>query len=380
MAIVLVTGLPGHGKTLYTIATYRSMAEKDARPVYHSGLRGLKLPWKEHKPENWQALPPNAVFIIDEAQFVFPLRGRGAPPEWIQRLAVHRHQGIDIVIVTQDPLLIDSFVRRLCDRHYHVVRKFGTNFAVVHEYANGVHDRVAHGRGDSIKHEWRYPAEVFELYESAEVHTVKRRIPLRVYLLALAPLVVVGLVWTVYRRHVASEEAVAVQPSRPSSAPLSFSQAPVSAGPQGRGQPLTVQQYIELHRPRIAGLAYTAAAYDQVTQPVEAPYPAACVASADRCKCYSQQATALETPDDLCRAIAAGGFFVAWRSQVAPGVAPGAQQPGQVQAVAPGAGVVSGGAVSIGAGRRDGLEDLRERPESLPAPGAGGGPRGRGTR
>ncbi len=374
MAIVLVTGLPGHGKTLYTIATYRDLALKDARPVYHAGLKGLKLAWKEHKPEAWETLPPNSIFIIDEAQFVFPVRGRGAPAEWIQRLAVHRHRGIDIVIVTQDPMLIDTFVRRLCDRHFHVVRKFGTHFAVVHEYANGVHDRVAHGRGDSIKHEWRYPADVFELYESAEVHTVKRRVPLRVYALAAAPLVVGALVYTVYHRH-AEGEAVAVKPAQHASSPTVSAAAPVGGGQGRTSQPLSVAQYIELHRPRIAGLAYTAAAYDQVTQPVEAPYPAACVASESRCKCYSQQGTALDMPEELCRGIAAGGFFVAWRQ---PGQMPQAQG-GQAASGGPGA-VAAAVPISIGGERRAGLQDLRERPQLLDAPGGGVTTRGRASR
>ncbi|WP_395703032.1 zonular occludens toxin domain-containing protein [Aquabacterium sp.] len=377
MAIVLITGLPGHGKTLYTIATYRELAAKDRRPVYHAGLKGLKLAWQEHKPEEWQALPPNAIFIIDEAQFVFPLRGRGAPPDWVQRLATHRHQGIDIVVITQDPMLLDSFVRRLCDRHLHIVRKFGTHFAVVHEYANGVHDRVAHSRGDSMKREWRYPEDVFELYHSAEVHTVKRRIPGRVYALAAAPLVLGGLVYSVYHRHFGSDAAAAAAPALQASAPVTYKggAVPPVAGQARGNQALTVAQYVELHRPRVEGLAYTAAVYDQVTQPVEAPYPAACVASQTRCKCYSQQGTALETPEDLCRGIAAGGFFIAWKQQ--------AQQPGQPQqaVAAPAAAPVAGGPVSIGGDRRAGLEDLRDRPDLLPAPGGGGvGRQGRAAR
>jgi len=345
MAIELITGLPGHGKTLYTISRYKAIAEKDGRPIFYSGIKGIKLPWVEHDPKAWEDLPPNAILIIDEAQFVFPLRGRGSPEEWIQRLAVHRHAGLDLVLITQDPLLIDSFVRRLCDRHWHVVRKFGTSFATLHEYPNGVRDRVAQSRGDSIKHEWRYPKEAFEWYHSAEVHTVKRRIPMRVWLLVAAPIVAIALGWIGLQRilpkdkdQVTAESAAKNSTARPG--------AVTAAQPQrGRGAvPLEVMPYLELHRPRVAGLAYTAPIYDEVTKPAEAPYPAACVSNDKRCQCYSQQATRLEVPQDLCQAIAAGGFFVAWRARegqavqpsrgVVPGQAPPLQQAGQAPMLA----------------------------------------------
>lgn len=57
------------------------------------------------------------------------------------------------------------------------------------------------------------------------------------------------------------------------------------------------------------GLPHTAPAYDEVTKVARAPVPAACVASAARCVCYSQQGTRLDTPEDLCRQIVKDGYF-----------------------------------------------------------------------
>ncbi len=201
MAITLVTGLPGHGKTLYTLARYKEEAEKDQRPVFHNGIKDLNIPgWQEWDVNNWQDLPAGALLIVDECQFIFPVRGRGQPPEFIEKLATHRHLGIDFVIITQNPMLIDPFVRRLIDRHFHVVRKFGTHFATIHEFANGCRDNVHNNRKDSIRHEWKYPKHVFEWYKSAEQHTVKRRIPARVFVLLAVPIVFAGLVFTAYHR------------------------------------------------------------------------------------------------------------------------------------------------------------------------------------
>lgn len=188
MPITLVTGLPGHGKTLYTLARFKPEAEKAGRPVFHNSIPGLAIPgWQTWEVEKWQDLPPGALLVVDEAQFAFPVTGRGQTPEWVQKLATHRHLGLDVIVITQNPMLLDAFVRRLVDRHFHVVRKFGTRFATVYEFVNGAKEDVAKSRGDGIRHEFRYPTEVYGWYKSAELHTVKSRIPARVWMLLVLP-------------------------------------------------------------------------------------------------------------------------------------------------------------------------------------------------
>lgn len=322
MAINLITGLPGHGKTLYCLATLRDIAAKEGRPVFYNGIKDLALPWTEWAPEKWQELPPNAIFVIDEVQGHLPVRGKGRPAEWIEMLARHRHQGIDFYLITQNPMLMDSFVRRLVDRHFHVVRKFGTKFATIHEFTNGANDNVAKSRAGSITHEWRYPKDVFDLYKSAEVHTVKRRIPMRVWLLLALPFVLGALVWFGYQRLKPDAVAARVSGAAPGASASSAASAPFGvvspAGAGGAGlspEPGSaedVQRYLSMHRPRVAGLQYTAPVYDEATRAVEAPYPAACVSSAKRCQCYTQQGTRLDIEAELCKRISEGGFFVAW--------------------------------------------------------------------
>ena len=339
MAIELVTGLPGHGKTLMTIARYRDVAKSSGRQIFHAGIKGLKLPWPAWDPKRWQELEPGSILIVDEAQFVFPVRGRGQPEPWIEQLAVHRHGGLDLVLITQNPMLIDSFVRRLVDRHWHVVRKFGTHSVTLHEFPNGCKENVAASREGSVRHDFRYPKDVFEVYESAEAHTVKRRIPARVFILLSIPFILAGLAWFGYSR--LKPDAVAARMGVP--APVESSHG-IGSGPPpaGRVGPATAGEYVADFQPRIADLAHTAPAYDQVTKPVAAPHPAACVASANVCKCYTDQATLLQMGDKLCRDIVAGGFFVPWMSSAAR------QAQGFVRA-AP-VPVSSGGSVAVGIG------------------------------
>lgn len=323
MSIELVTGLPGHFKTLLTIHRYRDIQKKTGRAVYYHGIKGLKLDWVEWEPKDWEKLPPRSIFIIDEAQFIFPVRGRGSPEEFIERLAVHRHAGIDIVLITQNPMLIDSFVRRLVDRHWHSVRKFGTLQCTLHEFPNGVKENVGNSRAGSVRHEFRAPKELFDLYTSAEAHTVTGRVPLRVFmLLALIPAVLL-LGWFIFKR--GQPEAVAERMAAPAGAASSSALGGglfrpgtgVSVAAPAVSQVVDAGGYVALYQPRIDGLPHTAPAYDEVTKPVDAPRPAACVASAVRCTCYSQQATVLQMGDALCRSLVERGFFQAWASEAA---------------------------------------------------------------
>lgn len=312
MAIVAITGLPGHGKTLYALWRFKAEAEKDARPVYHNGIKDLNIPgWKECNVEDWQSLPPRSIIVIDEAQFVFPVRGRDRPPPFIEQLATHRHLGVDFVLITQDPMLIDSFVRRLVDRHFHVMRRFGTQVAKVHEFTSGIRDNVAKNRSGSIEHTWFYPKEVFAWYKSAEVHTVKRRIPPRVFLLAVIPFVFLALAIVLWKRM--QPEAQAARVSQVvGKDPAHLADAQPARSSPGGGDHVSASpvEYFAGHVPRIEGLPHTAPRFDELTKPVRAPLPMACVASKTRCSCYTQQSTRLQMPEHLCRTIVADGFFV----------------------------------------------------------------------
>lgn len=311
-----ITGLPGNGKTLYAISWIKAKAEKEGRPVFYAGIKGLTLPWTEIDPLKWFDCPANSIVVIDECQRFFGVRARGSTvPPHAQQLETHRHLGIDLVLITQSPMLLDNHDRSLIGTHFHVVRNFGLNRATVYEFQQ-CKDNVLKSRGDGIRHEWRYPKEAFTWYQSAEVHTHKARIPMRVWLLLLLPLFLGFLIWYIYGRWSARAAADDVPP--PVGAPAVSGQVYASSPRQVSGgakdAPMTAVEYAAAYNPRIDGLHYTAPAYDEVTKPVVAPYPAAVVVSKSKgCRAYSQQGTRLEMPDAICRQIAEGGFFMAWQ-------------------------------------------------------------------
>lgn len=301
-----VTGLPGAGKTLITLARIKELSEKEGRPVYYNGIPDLKLPWLElENGEDWWKVPPGAIVVIDEAQRVFRPRANGSQvPEHVSKLETHRHLGIDLILITQHPMLLDTNVRRLVGRHIHTVRAFGAKFATLHEWPQ-VKENCDKSRADSIEHKWFYPRQAFDWYKSAEVHTHKMRLPMRLVVLLLVPVVLAAAIYGFWQWQISAETRT--KEAIKKSTGLEAKQLP------GVHPVVEKRDYVADYAPRVAGLAYTAPIYDDVTKPVRAPYPAACVDLPTKgCRCYSQQATRLDVPLGLCKQIASTGFFVAW--------------------------------------------------------------------
>lgn len=322
-----VTGLPGAGKTLITLTRVKALAEKENRPVYYNGITDLKLPWIElDKGEDWHKVPPGSIVVIDEAQRVFRPRGTGSHvPEHVAKLETHRHLGIDLFLITQHPMLLDTNVRRLVGRHMHTVRAFGAKFATLHEWPQ-VKENCDKSRADSIEHKWFYPAKAFDWYKSAELHTHKRRFPARLLVLLMVPLVLAAAIYGFYRWQTGTE-------SRTKDAIKKSTGIDAKGPPPGLNTPKV--DYVESFAPRVAGLAYTAPVYDEVTKPVRAPYPAACVDLPSKgCRCYTQQATRLDVPISLCKQIVATGFFMAWEEEKTETRQERRQEPSQAAAVA----------------------------------------------
>lgn len=324
--IELITGLPGSGKTLWTLHSVKAKSEKENRPVFQSGIPELKLPWPEIDPEKWYEAPPNSIVVIDECQRIFRPRGNGsAVPQYVSELETHRHKGIDLVFVTQHPMLIDSNVRRLVGRHFHVARRFGMQRSSVFEYESCKEQPLAKIDSATVRHEWKYPKEVFDYYKSAEVHTHKRRIPKKVYMLAVVAVLVVGAVAMLVRSF-----AHKIHGDVPGVAPA----GEVSASQPGQ-KSADPFQWFKDRSPRVVGMAFTAPVYDEVTKPITAPMPVACIASKSRCVCNSQQGTRLDVPASVCRDIVAHGYFVDWRERAAASGEPQADREPQPKAPRP---------------------------------------------
>lgn len=313
--IYLLTGLPGNGKTLLLLHWISQLAKDDNREVFYSGIplteKGAReLGWKEVDPLKWAQCPPKSIVVVDEAQRVFRNRSiQSVPPKYVSDLETHRHLGIDLVFVTQMPKLIDPGVRALVQEHRHVVRIMGMQATTVHRWTE-VRDDCHKGarRKDSEKSKWVFDKRYYDYYRSAEAHTMKVSIPKRVWVLAVVPFVLLAAVLVVKRF---IDARTSSKPAAVSALPVASAGAAAFASSDSKPfDPVAdARQYVWRETSRVKGLQYTSPKYDELTKPSRVPMPAACVQSADRCKCYSQQGTAMDIAVDVCHEIVRNGYF-----------------------------------------------------------------------
>lgn len=344
--IHLTTGLPGNGKTLYTISQVKERAEREQRPVFYAGIPDLSLPWTElQDPRKWHECPAGSIIVLDECQGVLPTRPQGSqPPEYVAKFSVHRHSGFDVYLITQDPMQFDHFVRRLVGVWWHLVRPFGLSYSQLWEFQRvGAFDDKDF-RKEGQKRRWDFPADLFGVYRSAEVHTHKRRLPLRRFAM-LAGLVglVVGAGWFGWRTlHGMWQEEPASAKVAPKSG-VAATGSPFGAlvsGASSRSQPATSGEYLRARWPRLADVPESAPVYDELAKPVSFPRVSACVKSARGCTCYSQQGTVLgATSASFCEGFVKAGAFNPYLSDPLVGAASAKQQEAPHGAVSAGGGV-----------------------------------------
>ena len=325
--ITLITGLPGNGKTLFSLWHIKAKAEKEQREVYYHNIKDLNLPWTLCEPEKWMDLPHGSIIVLDECQFVFPKKPNGAKlPDFYEQLATHRHRGYDIYLITQHPSLIDNFVRQLVGQHFHAVRKFGMASATIYEWsATNPAPQSVPSQKSAIPLKWSYPKEVYGYYKSAEVHTVKRAIPAKIFLaIGFVIAVLCGgyyMLGQYQHRHDKPDTAAADAPGAADAMP------PRPVGRGGGGSPAggssepfdqvaDAERWIQMQTPRVAGLPHTAPKFDELTRPTRVPVPAACMQMGTihhpekiRCKCYTQDGTPMDVEFNMCISFARDGYF-----------------------------------------------------------------------
>lgn len=330
--LYLISGANGAGKTLNTLKWVRERQLKENRPVCHNGrfdpVPGGELEgWKKIDFKDWQDQPDGTIFLIDEAHNDLPNRPAGSTvPDAIKMLAEHRKRGFDFYLVTQHPQNIDSFVRRLIGPpgwHRHLKRSFGVDMVSVLEWSavNPNCEKDGSGKTGTVTMQ-AFPKEVYGWYKSASLHTGKKRIPKQVWVLLLCLIAIPLLIWAASGKLLSKSEAKAA------AKPVTEAQAQAAPVPVQAVAKLTLEQYLDERTPRLKDFPHTAPAYDEVTKPIVAPYPAACVHMGKTCKCYTQQATLMQVSGAVCLQIVAQGFFVDWQQ-------PQHQQAQQQPAMAP---------------------------------------------
>lgn len=324
--IYLITGIPGSGKTLYAVSTLIKslMADKmdgpDGKPIQRrlvvDGIPKLALPHelmakttvdeKTITVEDggsgvgnwWEWCKPGDVIVIDEVQRIWRPRAMGSkPPRMVTELETHRHKGVDLVLITQSPMLIDQNVRRLVGRHQHVRRLFGMARAMIYDWDGCQAD--VHRVATASKTMWAYPKDAYKLYASSELHTKqKQKFPVWAALPVLA--LVAGLViapkafgvlsGSMTGKGISSKTADASVPA--ASAPSVAASAPVVAASEP-------ENTFDPDHPD-----------NQPPSPIRAAAPvfSGCAIGRDRCVCIDTKGSKLPIGETECRVKMSGMF------------------------------------------------------------------------
>ncbi|GAA0709476.1 zonular occludens toxin domain-containing protein [Dokdonella soli] len=312
--IYLLTGQNGHGKTLRAMQL-ALQAKREGREVFVCNVKGVdyeKTGFQELAEfKDWQSLPDGAFVVVDEVwKFIPPLGPGKRNPEWVEQLAVHRHRGFDFVLVTQQGSQISTFVRGLIHEHTHVRRKFGFQKAVLLTWDRYQASTASNAElKEARRAAFSYPREVFTLYKSAEVHTVKRSLPWQVFAIPVLLILVVGAIWTVFHRF----SSAALDSGKVASVATGSAGA-TSPSPQIK-KPKSTEDYLQDQVPRVVGMPWSAPWHDGAKPSAEPDIY--CVQSeAKGCSCYTEQITRLNVPILQCLAIARDGIYNPFRQPV----------------------------------------------------------------
>lgn len=187
MSIILITGIPGSGKTLFAVSQLKKAIDKnnklpaDQQRKIYCDITGLKLP-VEPPPIDWRTTPSQSLLIYDEAQFhdeFKPCRGI-SPYKMVEDLTIHRKTGHEIWFITQDPARLHNDILNMVEQHYHLERPYGAKLATIYQFRGvekfakrpTVKDRAER------KLVFRYNKSLFNLYQSSQVKDgIKFRLP-----------------------------------------------------------------------------------------------------------------------------------------------------------------------------------------------------------
>lgn len=327
--IYLITGTPGTGKTAFAVSSIINNREglfkyetEDGetvdRPLYFCHIDGLdEKALKAHRltEEQIQSAPLNelvpqgSVVIVDEADYAYPTRAAAKEvPPYVKTLKELRHDGFTLILMTQHPNMLDSYIRNLVGKHWHLERKqVGTKLYEFYRCETNLSSACA---AKGVTSDFYKPDKrAFKYYKSASVH-IKFKKKLHRVFYGMGLLLVCAPVFFYYtsgrfKRYVGAEEQPAAVSVAETSAPAQQQAAAdnyPAAPPMAASVPIGAK--VEDYRPRIANLQETAPIYDSLRQVADFPRRVACVASADSCNCYSQQATILPNISTAeCRAI-----------------------------------------------------------------------------
>jgi len=182
----------------------------------------------------WLWCKPGDLIVIDECQFVAPRGTLGRkPPYWIEALSIHRHYGVDFLLITQDVQGIDTFIRGKVGEHTHVRSVMGSPVCMVYKW-----DHCSNTERTALasKRMWVRRPKHYALFNSSVAHIAPPKAGRAGLAFALCLLLVFGIgmrsFFTKFEPPDATKTASTLAPPTPGLSPSSASSAPSSPSEQ----------------------------------------------------------------------------------------------------------------------------------------------------
>ena len=202
--ITVITGQSGNGKTSLAIMMIKAAVET-GRPVITVGIPKLKLPcieWRRSQLKKWhevvlpegitmeqfaadggevyddegnlipcplKSVPDGALIVVDEAQKNWPASGSKFTDDTLA-LSMHRHWGLDFIIMSQSPRFLHMSIAENTSIHKHIQKTWKGRQLL--EFGELMGDPTSKTNQDiAYKKRYKPNPDSFKLYESATEHT-----------------------------------------------------------------------------------------------------------------------------------------------------------------------------------------------------------------
>jgi zona occludens toxin len=329
------------GKTALLVSLLLKM--QGTRPIYVMGIPDLTIEhqdcppiaeWTEcrrddpHNPDlemHYFTFPPHSLIVIDESQRVYRPRSTSSKvPPHVAAFETVRHTGVEFYLLTQSPRLLDTNIRPLVGKHIAIGRRLLGRYTFEWPYVGDLDSKMS--REEASKRRYSPPKAAFKHYKSAEVHIANRGRVHQIWYLAAAALGFLAYqgwgAYQVFQRNTPAALTASRADTVPRSSAVQNQPAPAPVSPTTSA--MVVTESDDPFHPVNPGRPESAPAYSALAIPVAMPVVSACVASRDKCVCYSQQATRLIVPENVCRQWAISPDFNPYRLPAAPSASPSA--------------------------------------------------------
>lgn len=245
---------------------------------------------------------PDSVLIIDEAQRYMRPKPSGAPvPLAIQMIEYHRHFGIHLIFIAQKERLLHTNVRMLAGQHIHITDGWRGRHRF--EWPECKDSDSKSEKSVSAHAFFKLPAHVFPFYKSTvSVLKTGHKTPLYFWMMVAAGLSIPVLGFFSYQSFTKPK---VVAPAPVASVLISQASGVSAVGVMGgSGVPVVAdsKSYMSQFVPIVSGRPETAPAFSKLRDVVAMPVISACVQSATKCYCYTQQGSKIgDMAEESCR-------------------------------------------------------------------------------